>query len=130
MQGACKSGTSPGQGPKIPGLSRPFRDGWHHRDKAQNSGTVPPIPGRLATMLLLLGLRNCLRLAWLVLFMVTSRTDCSSQGRINPRRGPRLLVTLGTSGAPTSYFGRPPPSTSIFHSSTGVRRLQPSQPYG
>ena len=22
----------------------------HYRDKAQNSGTVPPIPGRLATM--------------------------------------------------------------------------------
>ena len=22
----------------------------HHRDKAQNSGTVPPIPGRLATI--------------------------------------------------------------------------------
>ena len=39
-----------GTRPEIPGLSLPFRDGWQLWDKAQNSGSVPPIPGRLATL--------------------------------------------------------------------------------
>ena len=52
----------------------------HHQDKAQNSGTVPPIPGRLATMNItgtrpkIQGLSRPFRDGWQLCYRHSSRT--------------------------------------------------------